>query len=305
MTNSNETTGSNTQWSETSAQDEATDAVLEEQLAPAEGSSAMDEADPSPMKLPPVKFIAVEAIKSREQDLRTLSADHVVDMAMSFVAVGLLQFPVVDQNDVLLAGAHRREAVALLKAWRGASLEEIRSHAERDPEGDPLSDDDLRRIQGTYDKYFSRGIVVHVLDTSGMDEADIQLKVETIENEKRKDFTKDELMRIVSRLEDAGYKRTAGRPKPGQRVLSVELGRMIGKSRATVFRFLKELKEPRQERTGPSPVSVELARKASAQLDTKVQVRESASNREAGIIVIHYNSFRQRGSLLRALNLKD
>ena len=66
MTNSSETKGRNTQWSETSAEEEATDAVLEEHLAPAEGSSAMNEADPSPMKTeqkgpPPRKQLPLDA----------------------------------------------------------------------------------------------------------------------------------------------------------------------------------------------------------------------------------------------------
>jgi hypothetical protein len=266
-----------------------------------------------PTDLPPVKFIDVDAIRNREKDVRALNAPHVIDLALSFVAVGMLHFPIIDQHDVLLAGGHRKEAVALLKAIRGAPLDQIRLQLQEhlDPE-DPLSDDELGKIRDCYDKRFARGVVVHVFNTSGLDDESVRRQVEFIENDHRRDFTKEEIKNYISELESAGYKRTEGRPKSGQRLLSVELGRVIGKSRATVFRILKELKEPRGEQAArPSPSSVELARKASAQLEAalgtkvKVQVRESAGTEGAGSIVIQYNSFKQRAALMRELGLKE
>lgn len=256
--------------------------------------------------LPPVKFLDVDDIKNREKDIRPLHVAHVVDLAMSFVAVGMLHFPIVDQHNVLLAGGHRKEAVALLKAMRDAPLEQIRETFDRNPVDDPLSDSDVAKIQGAYDRHFKNGLIVHVFDTTGLDEVSIRREVEFIENDHRKDFTKEEIKQYVVDLEAAGYKRTEGRPKPGQRVLSVELARIIGKSRATVFRVLKEMKNPKKtEREGPSQSSLDIEKKASAHLETKVRVRESPSNREEGAIIIHYSSFKQRSALLRELGLKD
>lgn len=276
-----------------------------DRLASVEGlqapRAAMAEA--SPASSLPVRRVPLDDILDRETDVRPINDQHVVELAQSISAVGLLQFPVVDESNRLLAGGHRREAVKLLRAVAQMPDEDIRKLFERGEAPDPLTDADLARLRDAYTREFTGGVIVRVFTTAGFNEAEIRLEVEAIENEKRLDFTRDELAGIVTRLKDAGYRDVGGRPKEGQRVLSKELERIMGKSRRTVFRLLSELKEKKstEEKAGLSDAMKTLAKELTEELGTRVSFH--VGDGQAGKIVVHYSSYKQRTELLKQMKL--
>jgi hypothetical protein len=250
-----------------------------------------------------VRRVPLDEIRDREADLRPINPDHVLDLAMSIAAVGLLQFPVVDQGNRLLAGGHRREAVKMLRQVATMEATEVRQLFERGEKPDRLSDADVALLKGTYEREFHDGVVVRVFDTTGLEDGDIHVRVEAIENEKRLDFTKAELVRLVERFVAAGYRDVGGRPKEGERVLSQELERVMGKSRRTVFRLLAEIRNPQQAeaRVVVNADGNALAKQLTTALGTSVSVRQAVG--EAGSIIIRYSDLIQRSELLRQLGL--
>lgn len=255
-----------------------------------------------------VKRVAIDEILDREDgNLRPINVEHVGELADSIAAVGLLQFPVVDEKNHLLAGGHRREAILLLRDLASKTDDDIRKvfeRAEGNEKPEPLTAEDIERLRTGYARHFGQGVFVHVFDTTGFsDVAALRLEVEAIENEKRLDFTKAELTTIVDRLKLAGYRDIGGKPKAGQRVLSKELGRIIGKSRRSVFRILAELRDPAAAAKKPaaSDAMKELAKEISDKLQTRVTFH--AGDGQAGKIVIRYSNYKQRGELLKELRL--
>lgn len=250
-----------------------------------------------------VRRVPLDDIQDREVDVRPINRAHVIELAESIAAVGLLQFPVVDETNRLLAGGHRREAVRVLREVAQTDDEAIRKLFERGEEPEPLSEADIARLRGAYAREFAAGVVVRVFETAGFNDDQIRVKVEAIENEKRLDFTRDELASIVTRLKEAGYRDVSGRPKEGQRVLSKELERIIGKSRRTVFRVLSEIRNPKadDEKIGPSEALKALAKEISEKLGTRVSF--SVGEGQAGKIVVHYSNYKQRSDLLKQMGL--
>lgn len=162
-----------------------------------------------------VSFLPLHQIKDRESDIRNQSKQqkaHVEGLALSIAAVGLIEPLVVDQKGVLLAGASRRAAIALLAD--GAS-------------GDKL----LANM-------FPDGIPVRVMPFCASEDKDKALQVEVAENEHRRDFTPSEIKKIIQRLKDEGYEHGPGQPKKGSKRLKPVLKRIIGKSMRTVERYL-------------------------------------------------------------------
>lgn len=282
---------------QTQANAQQTSSTVEERLARIQSAALPD----GTVLAIPTKRIDVDQIGRRASDLRPLNQEHVLRLAKSFAFVGMIQFPVVDFNDVLVAGEHRREAVALLKEVRDAPLEQVRLNFTFDGQEEPTNED-LVLIQSAYDRHFAAGVIVHVMDTSNLNDEDVRSRIEFIENDHRRDFTPDEIRGYIAKLKEAGYRSTSGRPQAGEKVLSKELAIVLHKSRATVFRLLKELDNP-TEKHQASPRSIELGRKASEQLGTRVKIKEK--DKESGSIVVDYASLRQRSELMRTLGLLE
>ena len=165
-------------------------------------------------------------IKQREHDTRKVSARHVGALADSLRAIGLIQPIAVSDDGVLLAGAHRLAAIAQLK--------------ETDPDA--------------YERWFPRDEVpvrvIRLEDSGGGKQQ--ALAVELSENEKRRNYTRQELMRLIERLRAAGYAEGSGRLKPGEKHMAPALSAVLGKSLRTVSRMLAEVREapvdkPREE----------------------------------------------------------
>ncbi|NJN49605.1 MAG: hypothetical protein HC805_07365 [Alkalinema sp. RL_2_19] len=74
------------------------------------------------------------------------------------------------------------------------------------------------------------------------------MAIEASENEKRRDYTPGEVRELADRLVAAGYRKTEGRPKKGEKALIPSLSVIVGKSHRTLHRYLEE---PTNKKTLP------------------------------------------------------
>lgn len=157
-----------------------------------------------------------EIIDRVEGDSRPLNPAHVEELANSIAVVGLIAPIAVDSRGRLLAGGHRRAAIALLR--------------DQDPDA--------------FTKQFPGGQVpIRRYDFDSQIESDQALAIEASENEKRRDYTPAEVRSIATRLRDAGYRDAPGKPKSGEKALRPALELIIGKSIRQVRRYLNESPE--------------------------------------------------------------
>jgi ParB family chromosome partitioning protein len=201
------------------------------------------------------ELLDVRAIGERAQgDARTLRIEHVVNLADSIAALGLLEPIVVDSANRLLAGGHRLAACRLLAtplkrraAWLEANLP-------------TLSPDDLERALEMQcgDGIMTRRIPIRRMDFDSNESPDRALAVETAENTQRRNYTRGEIRSLRDRLLAAGFTERRGRPKPGEKPVQPALAVIIGKNVRTIQRALAE------ESTRPSPVEKRLKQLKSA-----------------------------------------
>jgi ParB family transcriptional regulator, chromosome partitioning protein len=161
-----------------------------------------------------------EILDRPHADTRELNVEHVQELADSIAAVGLIQPLAVDKSGHLLAGGHRRAALHLLK--------------QQDPE--------------CFAKHFAGDqIPVRVFEFRAKDEPGRAIEIEAAENEKRRDYTREEVLALAERLKAAGYRDKPGKPKAGEKSLRPAIGLIIGKSARTVRRYLNEEPEPKEQ----------------------------------------------------------
>jgi ParB family transcriptional regulator, chromosome partitioning protein len=154
--------------------------------------------------------LPLDQITDRGTDTRPLNPAHVEALAESIAAVGLIQPIAVDNQGRLLAGGHRRAAIALLQTANPPA----------------------------FAQWFSAGIPVHRFEFDATQDEARALAIEASENEKRRDYTPGEVRELADRLRQSGYSDLKGRPKPGQKSVVLALSTIIGKSDDTVRRYL-------------------------------------------------------------------
>ena len=165
----------------------------------------------SPPSSTPSSLMSLEDIKDRESETRQLNQKHVDSIVLSIEAIGLIEPLVVDKDGVLLAGGHRKEAIALLQ------------------QNNPT----------VFNQHFPNSLIpVRVMPFTVVDNPEWALDVEVSENEVRRDYSKQEVLDIAKRLREAGYKDTPGKPKKGEKRLKPAIQTIIGKSMRTVERYL-------------------------------------------------------------------
>lgn len=157
--------------------------------------------------------LELDQILAREQDTRPLNVAHVAALAESIAAIGLIHALPVDTKGQLLAGGHRRAALQLLRE----------TQADR-----------------FYHLFPSGQIPIRRFEFDALTEPDRALAIEASENEKRRDYSKSEIMLLASRLRAAGYRDVAGKPKQGQKALKPAMALVLGKSLRQVQRYLNE-----------------------------------------------------------------
>lgn len=157
--------------------------------------------------------VAIERIRLRESDTRPLNHKHVASLVESISALGLLEPLVVDQERVLLAGAHRLSALTYIQQERLT----------------------------VFNKHFpTSSLPVRLMPFVAADTPERALQVEIAENEHRRDYTPSEVRHIANHLRNAGYKDVKGRPKKGDKALMPALSVVIGKNIRTVQRYLSD-----------------------------------------------------------------
>jgi ParB family chromosome partitioning protein len=188
--------------------------------------------------------IDVDLVRPRPTDTRQLDPRHVVDLVESIAALGLLEPLVVDRKHRLLAGGHRLAAMQLLveadpekraKAWATmAQLAWALDDAAPLPKEALAAIERLRAIEALPDRL----VPVRIVDVDGDKDADKALAIEIAENEKRRDYTRQEVVALSERLKSAGFRMARGKPKAGERALGPALAVIIGKSERQVRRIL-------------------------------------------------------------------
>jgi len=162
-------------------------------------------------------LISLDSIAPRiGENTREPDTDHVIALADSIAVLGLIHPIVVDAKNRLVAGGNRQAAIAYLRQTR----------------------------RDIFDEWFLDNLVpVHRMAFDSALDPGLAFQCEVAENEHRKDYTKKEILSIAARLESAGYVKTQGRPKKGQKPLMPALKIVIGKSIRQIERYFEPPKE--------------------------------------------------------------
>ena len=161
----------------------------------------------------PKLALKLSQILERETDTRPLHLAHVESLGESIAVLGLLEPLVVDIRNRLLAGGHRLAAIRLVK--------------ETKPQA--------------YQTHFpNEAIPVRIMPFDAQEDPAKALQCEVAENEHRRDYTPKEVRELAEKLKQAGYSNSAHRPKKGEKALVPALKIIIGKSRATIMRYLQD-----------------------------------------------------------------
>lgn len=210
---------------------------------------------------PGTNVVPINAIRlRRDGDARPLSAAHVVTLAESIAALGILEPVVVDLEGHLLAGGHRLAALQLLAesmvvARRHAFLNRLLVDGKADaaPAGGEEPDTanpakgaptDLADRVAMIDveaftaSYPNGKVPVVAVDTSGKDGPGVALAVEAAENSIRRQYSRDEVAALAARLAKAGYVSRAGRPRKGEKSARPVLESLLGCSGRHLSRLL-------------------------------------------------------------------
>jgi ParB family transcriptional regulator, chromosome partitioning protein len=187
-------------------------------------------------------MLPLDKIVDRASDTRQLRREHVDRLAESMAVLGLLEPLVVDRYGRLLAGGHRKAAIYTIK--------------QNNPE--------------VYAKNFVDDLVpVRVMPFDASADPDLALQVEITENEKRRDYTPEEVRALADRLRTAGYTDTPGRPSKDEKRLRPALEVIVGKSLRSVRRYL----------TGEKPVQ-------HGQVSKKTALRHVKSAMETWLTIV-------------------
>lgn len=158
-----------------------------------------------------IRTLSIEQIFDRSANTRALNMSHVDALIESISAVGLISPLTTDEDGVLLAGAHRLEALRSLQSRHPERFKEL---------------------------FVQEAIPVRMMPFSVTGDSLTALRVEIEENEKRLDYTATEVCAVADLLLSEGYVHSRGRPKEGDKPLIPALELIFGKSRATIKRYL-------------------------------------------------------------------
>ena len=164
-------------------------------------------------------YLRLDQFRSGPLRTRDLNHKHVLSLAESIAAIGLIHPPAVDRMDRLLAGAHRLAALG----W--------------------LQENQLKRFL----ELFPDGVPVWRMDLNADSDVDLALAVEISENERRRDYLPAEIMKLAERLKAAGFHYAAegGRPRSDDRPLMPALEIIVGKSVRQLRRILNPPPPPK------------------------------------------------------------
>ena len=175
-----------------------------------------------------VTVLSLDAVVDRNADTRPVNWEHVVSVAESIAALGLLQPPAVDKEHRLVAGLHRLTACRMLASdavGRVALVEAEPDLVERVKA--------LPALEELPEPLLSGNIPVRVLtDLDSTKDIDRAVAAEAAENTARRQYTAKEVESIKARLIDLGYSEVRGRPRAGQKALKPALSLVLGLGRS-------------------------------------------------------------------------
>lgn len=193
-----------------------------------------------------VDLVSVELIKDRVADTRKAKADHVLGVAESIAALGLLQPPAVDRKHRLIAGLHRITACRLLLA---DPAERITMFAQLEGAARIPTDEIKARLgalpspRDLPEPLVNGRVPVAIL--TGIDAENDKaaaLAAEVAENVTRKKYTTPEIYSLVGQLRSHGYTEPKGRPRVGEKALRPALRLILGMSEKTIRNILEREK---------------------------------------------------------------
>ncbi len=186
------------------------------------------------------KSVPISTIRPRaSNDTRPLDPAHVLDLAASIAVLGLLQPLAVDASNRLLAGGHR------LAACRLVAIADTKARQKEFEKTFPNAKQFIERIvnldrSGWVQRHPDNRIPVRVIEIDSNKDVDAAFSVEVAENEKRKNYSLDEVQVLAERLRSLGYvEREGGRPRVGERALRPMLAAVVGKSERQIRRMLQ------------------------------------------------------------------
>lgn len=161
-------------------------------------------------------------------DTRTINATQVAELVESIAELGLIQPLAIDDGNRLLAGGHRL-----------AALQQLR-------------DQNLPR----FNDLFADGIPCRRFFIDSETDIEQALLIEVSENEKRRNYTRDEIVSVAERLQAQGYSNERGRGNTKPLAPALQLA--LGVSRSTVQRALRQSNESRDTFDSPKARSLSL-----------------------------------------------
>jgi ParB family chromosome partitioning protein len=181
-------------------------------------------------------------VRPRTDNTRPARAGHVVALAESIAAAGLVQSPAVDKAHRLIAGLNRLEACRLLMLPNKDRLGFAKALDGYDDELDAriAALPEVRRLPEPLNAGKLPVRVLNELDAN--EDPAAALAAEAAENTARKAYTLQEVRDLAQRLRAAGYREIVGRPKKGQKALRPALELVLGQSASTVRRILGKKK---------------------------------------------------------------
>ncbi|MBE9193350.1 ParB N-terminal domain-containing protein [Gloeocapsopsis crepidinum LEGE 06123] len=227
--------------------------VLEQAMAVADAIHEQDQAAASQSELNRAQRLSLPLaqIRPRAEDTRPLRDSHVQDLAESIGALGLIEPLVVDTEGVLLAGGHRLAAIQLLKE---TTLE-------------------------VYQQQFPNDLIpVRIMPFDAEAEPERSLQVELAENEKRVNYSRDQIEQLAERLRSLNYRDIPGRPKEGEKALGPALAVAIGVSARYVRKVLAEQQPDQYKNTRksvPNFSKLKALRKIEAALEELITLPEA------------------------------
>lgn len=189
-----------------------------------------------------VALVDAWSIAHRADDTRPARAEHVLAIAESIAAVGLVQPLAVDKHHRLIAGLHRLHACLLLltppkgreDAFALLTDAPKVENAEDRLAALPAPSKLLEPLRG--EKIPCRVFT----DLDAEKDANAALAAEAAENTARRQYTAPEVEAVVARLKKAGYRELKGRPKKGQKALRPALQTVLGISPRQATNVLKK-----------------------------------------------------------------
>lgn len=219
-------------------------------------------AEPPAQRLKPGTQLLPLARLAHRKGLSTrkLRAAHILTLAESIAALGLLEPLIVDERGFILAGAHRLAALEVLAVplpmerrrqfMRACGLPD---GAQPLPELRDLADRCAELDHAAFQHHYPAAKVpVHVIEIPAKEVSSLPLAIEAAENAIRRMYNAEEVQALAVRLKEAGYsyRPEGGRPRNGEKAVVPTIGTIIGRSIPQVRRLLraKQQDEPTWDR---------------------------------------------------------